>query len=97
MTIRTVHQVISKKGLVIGEYMNLKFAKDMDNRTDVLYYVAELIEEQGVEETLAEKIAETIIDDNIRHDFLARLKTVKDIPTDESESAAIKSTAEDSE
>ena len=97
MTIRTVHQVISKKGLVIGEYMNLKFAKDMDNRTDVLYYVAELIEAQGVDETLAEKIAETIIDDNTRHDFLARLKSVKDIPTEEPEAMVTESPAKESE
>ncbi len=82
MTIRTVHQVISKKGAVIGEYMNLKHAKDMDNRTDVLYYIVELIEEQGVDEVLAEKIAEAIINDQNRAEFLTKLKSVKDIPTE---------------
>ncbi len=80
MTIRTVHQVISKKGLVIGEYMDLKHARDMDNRTDVLYYIAEMIEGQGVDENTAEKIAEHLIDDGVRNELLARLKTVKDMP-----------------
>ena len=88
MTIRTVHQVISKKGLVIGEYMNLKFAKDMDNRTDVLYYIAEIIEAQGVDELIAEKIAEAIIDDKTRQSFLSKLKSVKDLPAEDAESAA---------
>jgi hypothetical protein len=36
MTIRTVHQVINKTGTVIGEFMDIKLAKDLDNRTDVL-------------------------------------------------------------
>ena len=88
MTIRTVHQVISKKGLVIGEYMNLKFAKDMDNRTDVLYYIAEIIEAQGVDELIAEKIAEAIIDDKTRQSFLAKLKSVKDLPAEDAEPVA---------
>jgi hypothetical protein len=82
MTIRTVHQVISKKGLVIGEYMDLKLAKDMDNRTDVLYYIAEIIEAQGVNEGVAEKIAEAILDDRVRQEFLAKLKSVKDLPVE---------------
>ena len=33
MTIRTVHQVINKAGTVIGEFMDIKLAKDLDNRT----------------------------------------------------------------
>lgn len=82
MTIRTVHQVISKKGLVIGEYMDLKAAKEMDNRTDVLYYIAEMIEAQGVGEALAEKVAESMLDDVIRPTLLAQLKSVKDLPAD---------------
>lgn len=82
MTIRTVHQVISKKGLVIGEYMDLKAAKEMDNRTDVLYYIAEMIEAQGVGEALAEKVAESMLDDAIRPTLLAQLKSVKDLPAD---------------
>ena len=89
MTIRTVHQVISKKGSVIGEYMDLKFAKEMDNRTDVLYYIAEIIEAQGVDESVAEKIAEQIIDDNNRQEFLTRLKSVKDMPADTEADAKI--------
>lgn len=80
MSIRTVHQVISKKGEVIGEYMDLKLAKEMDNRTDVLYYIAELIEAQGVDEVVAEKIAETMLDDSVRQELLSRLKSVKEIP-----------------
>ncbi len=83
MTIRTVHQVISSKGTVIGEYMNLKHARDMDHRTDVLYYIVEKIEAQGVDEATAEKIAESLLDDNTRPEFLAMLKGVKDIPVDE--------------
>lgn len=84
MTIRTVHQVISKKGLVIGEYMDLKLAKDMDNRTDVLYYLADIIETQGVDEVLAEKIAEAMISDETRAELLSKLKSVKDLPSPES-------------
>ncbi len=80
MTIRTVHQVISKKGTMIGEYMDLKHARDMDNRTDVLYYIADMIEGQGVDENTAEKIAEHLINDDIRNELLARLKTVKNMP-----------------
>ncbi|MEH6473641.1 MAG: hypothetical protein V7752_20650 [Halopseudomonas sp.] len=82
MTIRTVHQVISKSGSMIGEYMNLKHAKDMDNRTDVLYYVAEIIEAVGVDEVTSEKIAEALLDDGGRQEILVRLKSVKDIPTE---------------
>lgn len=63
--------------------MNLKHAKDMDNRTDVLYYVAEIIEGLGVDEITAEKIAEAFLDDDRRQEILARLKSVKDIPTDD--------------
>ena len=37
MAIGTVHQVIGKNEQVIGEYMDLKLAKEIDNRTDVLY------------------------------------------------------------
>ncbi len=82
MTIRTVHQVISKNGSMIGEYMNLKHAKDMDNRTDVLYYIAEIIEAVGVDEIMAEKIAEAFLDDGRRQEMLVRLKSVKDIPVE---------------
>lgn len=83
MTIRTVHQVISKKGLVIGEYMDLKLAKDMDNRTDVLYYMADLIEAQGVDEKTAEKVAEALLDDSCRQELLVKMKSVKDLPSEE--------------
>ena len=80
MAIRTVHQVISPKGSVIGEYMDLKTAKEMDNRTDVLYYIADLIEALKVDEKTAEKIAEAMLDDQVRPELLARLKSVKDMP-----------------
>ncbi|MFT6917118.1 MAG: hypothetical protein ACJAWL_003475 [Motiliproteus sp.] len=83
MSIRTVHQVINKKGEVIGEYMDLKLAKEMDNRTDVLYYIAEIIEAQGVDEVLAEKIALALLDDKVRQELLSKLKTVKEIPAEE--------------
>lgn len=86
MAIRTVHQVISKKGLVIGEYMDLKLAKEMDNRTDVLYYIADLVEAQGLDEAVAEKVAESLLQDEVRHELLGRLKTVKDFPMANSES-----------
>ncbi len=86
MAIRTVHQVISKKGLVIGEYMDLKLAKEMDNRTDVLYYIADLVEAQGLDEAVAEKVAESLLQDEVRHELLGRLKTVKDLPMTNSES-----------
>ena len=81
MAIRTVHQVIGKNEQVIGEYMDLKLAKEMDNRTDVLYYLADLMAEQGVDEQLAEHIAEQILNDQQRSEILNRLKSVKDLPT----------------
>ncbi|WP_143773561.1 hypothetical protein [Neptunomonas antarctica] len=62
--------------------MDLKLAKDMDNRTDVLYYIAEIIEAQGVNEAVAEKIAEAILDDSVRQEFSAKLKSVKDLPVE---------------
>tara|TARA_Y100000782_G_scaffold19407_1_gene20343 strand:+ start:6185 stop:6472 length:288 start_codon:yes stop_codon:yes gene_type:complete len=85
MTIRTVHQVISKKGIVVGEYMDHKLAKEMDNRTDVLYYIADMIEEQGVKEDVAEQIAEVFLDDNNRQALMAKLKSVKNLPVDSAE------------
>jgi|TARA_B110000503_G_scaffold4886_1_gene6524 hypothetical protein len=81
MTIRTVHQVINKTGVVIGEFMDIKLAKDLDNRTDVLYFIADLIESAGIDETTAEKVAEIMIDDNTRKDLLNQLKSVKDLPS----------------
>jgi len=80
MTIRTVHQVINKSGTVIGEFMDIKLAKDLDNRTDVLYFIADLVESAGIDETTAEKVAEIMIDDNTRKQLLNQLKTVKDLP-----------------
>ena len=87
MTIRTVHQVINKAGTVIGEFMDIKLAKDLDNRTDVLYFIADLIESAGIDETTAEKIAEVMLDDNTRKQLLNQLKSVKDLPTNSPEIA----------
>ncbi|MFT7177975.1 MAG: putative ABC-type transport system involved in lysophospholipase L1 biosynthesis ATPase subunit [Oceanospirillaceae bacterium] len=81
MTIRTVHQVINKSGIVIGEFMDIKLAKDLDNRTDVLYFIADLVETAGIDETTAEKVAEIMINDNTRKELLNQLKTVKDLPS----------------
>jgi|TARA_B110000879_G_scaffold20682_1_gene25859 hypothetical protein len=81
MTIRTVHQVINKTGTVIGEFMDIKLAKDLDNRTDVLYFIADLIESAGIDETTAEKVAEVMLEDNTRKDLLNQLKSVKDLPS----------------
>ena len=81
MTIRTVHQVINKSGTVIGEFMDIKLAKDLDNRTDVLYFIADLIESAGIDETTAEKVAEVMLEDNTRKDLLNQLKSVKDLPS----------------
>ena len=81
MTIRTVHQVINKSGIVIGEFMDIKQAKDLDNRTDVLYFIADLVETAGIDETTAEKVAEIMINDNTRKELLNQLKTVKDLPS----------------
>jgi predicted ABC-type transport system involved in lysophospholipase L1 biosynthesis ATPase subunit len=80
MTIRTVHQVINKSGTVIGEFMDIKLAKDLDNRTDVLYFIADLVETAGLDEATAEKVAEIMINDNTRKELLSQLKTVKDLP-----------------
>ena len=85
MTIRTVHQVINKSGTVIGEFMDIKLAKDLDNRTDVLYFIADLIESAGIDETTAEKVADVMLEDNIRKQLLNQLKSVKDLPSMSSE------------
>jgi len=81
MTIRTVHQVINRTGTVIGEFMNIRLAKDLDNRTDVLYFIADLVETAGIDESTAEKVAEIMIDDTTRKQLLNQLKTVKDLPS----------------
>jgi hypothetical protein len=80
MTIRTVHQVINKTGTVIGEFMDIKLAKDLDNRTDVLYFIADLVETAGIDETTAERVAEIMLNDDTRKQLLNHLKTVKDLP-----------------
>ena len=85
MTIRTVHQVINKSGTVIGEFMDIKLAKDLDNRTDVLYFIADLIESAGIDETTAEKVADVMLEDNTRKQLLNQLKSVKDLPSFSSE------------
>ena len=85
MTIRTVHQVINKSGTVIGEFMDIKLAKDLDNRTDVLYFIADLVETAGIDETTAEKVAEIMLNDKTRKQLLNQLKTVKDLPSSSSE------------
>ena len=85
MTIRTVHQVINKSGKVIGEFMDIKLAKDLDNRTDVLYFIADLIESAGIDETTAEKVADVMLEDNTRKQLLNQLKSVKDLPSISSE------------
>ncbi|MEJ6596546.1 MAG: hypothetical protein QMC71_07275 [Gammaproteobacteria bacterium] len=85
MTIRTVHQVINKSGTVIGEFMDIKLAKDLDNRTDVLYFIADLIESAGIDETTAEKVADVMLEDNTRKQLLNQLKSVKDLPSMSSE------------
>ena len=85
MTIRTVHQVINKSGTVIGEFMDIKLAKDLDNRTDVLYFIADLIESAGIDETTAEKVADFMLEDNTRKQLLNQLKSVKDLPSISSE------------
>lgn len=85
MTICTVHQVINKSGTVIGEFMDIKLAKDLDNRTDVLYFIADLIESAGIDETTAEKVADVMLEDNTRKQLLNQLKSVKDLPSISSE------------
>ena len=83
MAIRTLHQVIGRNDQVIGEFMNLKQAKEMDNRTDVLYFLADLIEAQGIDEQLAETIAEHMLNDEVRSEVIARMRSVKDLPSSE--------------
>jgi hypothetical protein len=61
--------------------MDIKLAKDLDNRTDVLYFIADLIESAGIDETTAEKVAEIMLDDNTRKNLLNQLKSVKDLPS----------------
>ena len=85
MTIRTVHQVINKTGTVIGEFMDIKLAKDLDNRTDVLYFIADLIESAGIDETTAEKVADVMLEDSTRKQLLNQLKSVKDLHSISSE------------
>tara|TARA_B100000780_G_scaffold273879_1_gene238047 strand:+ start:577 stop:954 length:378 start_codon:yes stop_codon:yes gene_type:complete len=85
MTIRTVHQVINKSGTVIGEFMDIKLAKDLDVRTDVLYFIADLVETAGIDEATAEKVAEIMLEDNTRKQLLNQLKTVKNLPSSNQE------------
>ena len=61
--------------------MNIRLAKDLDNRTDVLYFIADLVETAGIDESTAEKVAEIMIDDTTRKQLLNQLKTVKDLPS----------------
>ena len=81
MAIRTVHQVINRTDTIIGEFMDIKLAKDLDNRTDVLYFIADLVETAGIDESTAEKVAEIMIDDITRKQLVNQLKTVKDLPS----------------
>ena len=81
MAIRTVHQVINRTDTIIGEFMDIKLAKDLDNRTDVLYFIADLVETAGIDERTAEKVAEIMIDDTTRKQLVNQLKTVKDLPS----------------
>jgi len=60
--------------------MDIKLAKDLDNRTDVLYFIADLVENAGIDEATAEKVAEIMLEDNTRKQLLGYLKTVKDLP-----------------
>ena len=85
MTIHTVNQVINKSGTVIGEFMDIKVAKDLDNRTYVLYFIADLIESVGIDETTAEKVANVMLEDSTRKQLLNQLKSVKDLPSISSE------------
>ena len=85
MAILTVHQVINKSGTVIGEFMDIKLAKDLDNRTDVLYFIADLIESAGIDKTTAEKVADVMLADNTRKQLLNQLKSVKDLHSISSE------------
>jgi len=61
--------------------MDIKLAKDLDNRTDVLYFIADLVESVGIDEAQAEKIGELMLEDTVRKQLLTQLKTVKDLPT----------------
>ena len=79
MTIRTLHQVIGRNDQVIGEFMDLKQAKELDNRTDVLYFLADLMEDQGISEQQAETIAEHMLNDEVRGAVITRLRSVKDL------------------
>ena len=81
MAIRTLHQVIGRNDQVIGEFMDLKQAKEMDNLTDVLYFLAYLMEAQGISEQQAETIAEHMLNDEVRSEVITRLRSVKDLPT----------------
>lgn len=61
--------------------MDIKQAKDLDYRTDVLYFISDLIETAGVDEVTAEKISETLLNDNIRKELVNQLKSVKNLPS----------------
>mgnify|MGYP000582988083 FL=1 len=65
--------------------MDIKLAKDLDNRTDVLYFIADLIESAGIDETTAEKVADVMLEDSTRKQLLNQLKSVKDLPSISSE------------
>jgi hypothetical protein len=89
MSIEIVYQVINERsGEVIGVYTDKKIANIVDQRTDALYEVSDLLEKSGSlsDEKLRDTIAEFIL--NNRKELFDVLKSVKDIPVEGEEEAA---------
>ena len=86
MAIEIVYRVLKRNGEQAGEYMDKKLADAHDQRLDCVYTIVDLISEQdtGLTEAAIENIAERLIDN--RHDLMAALKKVKDLPQAEPES-----------
>lgn len=80
MAVVNLYRVDDRKGKVVGVYMDPKTAKIIDHRTDVMYEIADKLEAEGIEESVAEKVAERLIED--RQNLIPLLKSVKDIPAD---------------
>jgi dsDNA-binding SOS-regulon protein len=83
MAIEIVYRVLKRNGEQAGEYMDKKLADAHDQRLDCVYTIVDLISEEdtGLSEANIEALAERLIDN--RHDVIAALKKVKDLPAAE--------------
>tara|TARA_R110002094_G_scaffold28211_1_gene41196 strand:- start:86 stop:376 length:291 start_codon:yes stop_codon:yes gene_type:complete len=92
-----VYRVKNKHGKLVGETMDLKLAKILDTNTDILYFLANILEEScGLDEAVSEKVAEALMADDVRADIIKQLKSVKTLPVESSGvTGGVKETSEE--